>query len=148
MAPLEVNDKNILQVYRNIRKSQMGNVKKRERRSAPKYKIGDYVRITKEKNVFGKGFTPNFTEELFKIKSIALRTPVVYYIEDLAGEEITGTFYEAELQKVIRNEGAAQAIEKIIKQRRRGKTVQYFVKFRGYPSKFNCWVNSSAILPI
>lgn len=98
--------------------------------------------------MFEKGFTANFTEEIFRITSIALRTPVVYYIEDLAGEEISGTFYEPELQKVIYDEGAACAIEKIIKQRRQGKNVQYFVKFRGYPSKFNSWVNSSAISTI
>lgn len=146
MAPVEVNDKNILQVYRNISASQM--TKKLKKPKKPKFKVGDYVRITKDKNVFGKGFTPNFTEELFRITSVSLRTPVVYYIEDLAGEEITGTHYEAELQKVIRDEGAAQAIEKIIKQRRRGKTVQYFVKFRGYPKKFNCWINSSSIVSI
>lgn len=149
MAPVEVNDKNILQVYKNITESQKANVKNKTKKTKrPRFKVGDYVRITKEKNVFGKGFTPNFTEELFKIKSISLRTPVVYYIEDLAGEEITGTFYEPELQKVIHDEGAAHAIEKIIKQRRRGKIVQYFVKFRGYPDKFNSWVNSSEIVPI
>lgn len=149
MAPADVKADNILQVYKNIEMSQMTNVKKKlKKHKKPKYSVGDYVRITKDKNVFGKGFTPNFTEELFRIKSVALRTPVVYYIEDLDGEEISGTFYEPELQKVIYDEGAAQAIEKIIKQRRRGKSVQYFVKFRGYPNKFNSWVNSSAIVPI
>lgn len=149
MTPREVNDKNILQVYRNIKESQMSNVKRKlKRKKKPKFKIGEYVRITREKHIFEKGFTANFTEEIFRIKSIALRTPVVYYIEDLAGEEISGTFYEPELRKVIYDEGAARAIEKIIKQRGRGKNLQYFVKFRGYPSKFNTWVKSSAITSI
>jgi len=149
MTPNEVNDKNILQVYRNIKASQLSNVKKKlKTKKKPKFEIGDYVRITKEKKVFEKSFTANFTEEIFRIKSIARRIPVVYYIEDLAGEEITGTFYEPELRKVIYDEGAAHAIEKIIKQRRKGKNVQYFVKFRGYPSKFNTWVDSAAISSI
>lgn len=123
MTPSEVNDKNILQVYRNIKESQLSNVKKKlKRKNNPKFKIGDYVRITRAKHVFEKGFTANFTEEIFRIKSIAQRIPVVYYIEDLAGEEISGTFYEPELRKVIYDEGAARAIEEIIKQRGRGKT--------------------------
>lgn len=148
MTPSEVNDKNILQVHKNIRESQMASVKILKKPKKPKFKVGDYVRISNERTVFKKGFTPGFSEELFKITSVALRTPVVYYIEDLAGEEISGTFYEPELQKVIYDEGAACAIEKIIKQRRQGKTIQYFVKFRGYPTKFNSWVNSSEISSI
>lgn len=148
MKPSEVNDKNILQVYRNIRESQLKRLKNNVKKKKPKFTCGDYVRITKSKHIFEKSFTCNFTEEVFRIKSVATRTPTVYYLEDLGGEEITGTFYEPELQKVLYDEGAAKAIEKIIKQSRQGKTVQYFVKFRGYPDKFNCWVNSSAITPI
>lgn len=148
MTPSQVNDENIVQVYRNIKESQMKRLKIAKKKKKAKYKPGDYVRITKAKIIFEKSFVSNFTEEIFKIKSVATRTPVVYYLEDLAGEEISGTFYEPELQKVLYDEGAARAIEKIIKQRRQGKSVQYLVKFRGYPDKFNCWVNSSAITPI
>lgn len=147
MTPSQVNDENIVQVYRNIKESQLKRLKIVEKKK-PKFKPGDYVRMSKSKTIFEKGFMSNFTEEIFKVKSVATRTPVVYYLEDLAGEEISGTFYEPELQKVLYDEGAARAIEKIIKQRGRGKNVQYFVKFRGYPNKFNCWVNSSAITPI
>ena len=34
----------------------------------PKYKIGDIVRISKYKNIFARGYTPNWTEEVFVIK--------------------------------------------------------------------------------
>lgn len=141
MAPSDVNDKNILQVYRNIKESQKIPVKKKR----AKLKVGNYVRITKTKTVFGKGFLPGWSGEIFKVKSIAKRNPIVYYLEDLAGEEILGTFYEMEVQKVNFDEGAARAIENIIKQRTRNKTIQYYVKWRSYPSSFNSWVDAKTI---
>ena len=60
----------------------------------PKFNIGNSVRITKYKTIFTKGYLPNFTEELFKIKQIIYTKPIVYKLEDLQGEEIDGYFYE------------------------------------------------------
>ena len=57
------------------------------------------VKISKYKNIFAKGYTPDCSEEDFvinKIKNTVLQT---YAISDLDGEEITGSFYEKELQK-------------------------------------------------
>jgi len=68
-----------------------------------KYNVGDYVRITKEKGVFGKGYIPNFTEEVFSIKECVIRHPPVYRLQDLHGEEITGIFYNQELSKAYIN---------------------------------------------
>ena len=65
----------------------------------PKFKIGDYVRISKYKNIFAKGYIPNWSEEVFIISKIKNTVPWTYVINDLNGEEITGTFYEKELQK-------------------------------------------------
>ena len=36
----------------------------------PKFKIGDNVRISKHKNVFLKGYTPNWSEDVFMIKKV------------------------------------------------------------------------------
>lgn len=138
MPPSKVNDKNILLVYKNIRQSQKAPTKEK----SPKLKVGDYVRIGKYKNVFTKGYKCNFTEEVFKVKTVIRRKPVVYRLVDLDGEDIEGVYYEQEVQKVVFDEGAALAIETIIKQRRKGKSLQYFVKFRGYPTKFNAWVDA------
>ena len=63
----------------------------------PKFKVGDHVRISKYKNIFAKGYAPNWSEEVFiinKINNTVLRT---YAISDMNGEEITGSFYEKEL---------------------------------------------------
>lgn len=144
MSPSQVNDCNILEVYRNIKDSQKVPAKKRK----PKLKIGDYVRITREKGIFEKGFSVSWTLEVFRVKSIAKRNPPVYYLADLAGEELSGTFYETEVQKINFDEGAARAIEKIIKTKGKGKNVQYLVKWSGYPDKFNSWVDAKAVQSI
>ena len=34
----------------------------------PKFKVRDHVRISKYKNIFAKGYTPNWSEEVFVIK--------------------------------------------------------------------------------
>ena len=65
----------------------------------PKFKVGDQVRISKYKNIFAKGYIPNWSEEVFAINKIKKTVPWTYVISDLNGEEIVGTFYEKELQK-------------------------------------------------
>ena len=64
----------------------------------PKFKVGDRVRISKYKNIFAEGYTPNWFEEVFVIKEVKNTVPWTYVINDLNGEEIIGTFYEKELQ--------------------------------------------------
>ena len=63
----------------------------------PKFKVGDHVRISKYKNIFDKGYTPNWSEEIFVIKKTKNTFPWNYVINDLNGEEVTGTFCEKEL---------------------------------------------------
>ena len=59
---------------------------------APKFSIGDHVRITKKKKTFDKGYTQRWTNEVFKISKIHLTIPVTYKIPDYNGEEIQGSF--------------------------------------------------------
>ena len=80
----------------------------------PKFKVGDHVRISKYKNIFAKGYTPNWSEEVFVIKKVKNAVPWTYVINDLNGEEIIGTFYEKELQKTNQQEFR---IEKVIKRK-------------------------------
>ena len=56
------------------------------------------------KNIFGKRYMPNWSEEIFIIKKIKNTVPWTYVLNDLNGEEITGTFYENELQKTNQKE--------------------------------------------
>ena len=65
----------------------------------PKFKVGDHVRISKYKSIFSKGYSPNWSEEIFVIKGIKNTVPWAYVINDLNGHEIIGAFYEKKLQK-------------------------------------------------
>ena len=65
----------------------------------PKFKIGNIVRISKYKNIFAKGYTPNWFEDVFVIKKVKNTVSWTYIISDLNREQIPGTFYENELQK-------------------------------------------------
>ena len=64
----------------------------------PKLKVGDHVRISKYKNIFAKGYTPNWSENVFIIKKVKNTVPWTYVISDIRVEEIIGIFYEKELQ--------------------------------------------------
>ena len=65
----------------------------------PKYKIDDIVRISKYKNIFAKGYTPNWSEEVLLIKEVKNTVPWTYVISDLKSKQIGGTFCKKELQK-------------------------------------------------
>ncbi|XP_071033089.1 uncharacterized protein [Parasteatoda tepidariorum] len=133
MEPASVNKQNMKQVLHNL----YGTPTK-EKPKIPKLKIGDLVRISKKKLHFEKRYEQNWSVELFKIYEIVPRSPVAYKLKDLVDEEIKGTFYEAELQKVI--DSGFYPVEKVLKKRKRRGLTEYFVKFLGYPEKFNTWV--------
>ena len=66
-----------------------------------RFKVGDRVRISKFKNIFAKGYTPNWSQEIFIVDKINDTVPYTYNIEYLNGEKIVGSFYDKELQKSI-----------------------------------------------
>jgi hypothetical protein len=105
----------------------------------PKFSIGDKVRITKKKNIFEKGYTPRWTEEIFTISTIQYTDPPTYKITDANDEEIQGSFYEQELQKSTQE---IFRIEKIIKKLGN----KSLVKWSGYSDSFNSWVDNDALI--
>ena len=105
----------------------------------PKFKVGDHVRISKYKNIFTKGYTPNWSEEIFVLKEIKNTVPWTYVINDLNGEEIIGTFYEKELKEIDQQEFR---IEKVIKK----KGSKLYVKWKGYDSSFNSWIDKKDLV--
>ena len=64
---------------------------------APRFKVYDRIRITKYKNIFSKGYTENWSREIFIIDSILKTNPSSYILKDLSREKIIGSFYEKEL---------------------------------------------------
>ena len=115
------------------------NTSKKINYKDPKYKVGDRVRISKYKNIFAKGYMPNWSEEVFVIKKSKNAVPWTYVINDLKGEEIIGTFYEKELQKTNQEEFG---IEKVIKS----KGNKIYVKWKGYNNSFNSWIDKVSLV--
>ena len=66
-----------------------------------RFKVDDRVRISKFKNIFAKGYTPNWRKEIFIVDKINDTVPYTYHIKHLNDEEIIGRFYYKELQKSI-----------------------------------------------
>ena len=97
------------------------------------------MRISKYKNIFAKGYTPNWSEEVFVIKKVKNTVPWTYVINDLSGEEIMGTFYEKELQTIDQQEFR---IEKVIKK----KGDKLYVKWKGYDNSFNSWIDKKDLV--
>ena len=144
MTPVEASlKKNEDEVFENLYEGQAPRRRLAEARRAPlqtprpKFSVGDRVRITKfKRKVFDKGFTPNWTEEVFVVDEIKYADPITCKLKYLLGEEIKGTFYEQEMMKAKQE---IFRIEKVIRKSK-GKAL---VKWSGYPGKFNSWVDES-----
>ena len=141
MSPVEASlKKNEDEVYANLYgdEGELAEVRK-GLAPRPKFAVGDHVRITKfKRKVFDKGFTPNWTEEIFVVDEIQYTDPITYKLKDLLGEEIKGAFYEQEMMKAKQE---IFRIEKVIRKSK-GKAL---VKWSGYPEKFNSWVDESEL---
>lgn len=114
--------------------------KKRLQRRKAVFKVGDYVRLSKYKTVFEKGYTPNWTTEIFKIRKVQYNTePITYLLFDYRNREIKGSVYGEELQKVKYPD--AYLVEKIIR-RSNGRV---YVKWLGFSSEHNSWISERDI---
>ncbi|XP_071942814.1 uncharacterized protein [Antedon mediterranea] len=138
MAPSQVTKDNEHEVWENLYKM------KQKKQVRPKFKEGNKVRISRYKMPFEKGYLANWTEEIFRIRKRTGSTVPTYKLEDWDGEIIEGTFYEKELQKVSKSDKDTYRVEEVIKKRKRGGKTEYFVKWLGYPAKFNSWVQNIA----
>jgi hypothetical protein len=138
MAPNEVGDHNQSEVFDELYEAK-GPVAVWQGKKTP-LEIGDVVRIAKARGAFERGYTPNWTKELFKISLVVADVrPVVYRLVDMSGEAIQGTFYRQELQKV--KDKKVYDVEKVMRTRKKGTKKQYLIKWMGYPDTFNSWVD-------
>lgn len=116
-------------------------------RKKPRFKEGDNVRIRETKHAFSRGYHPYFTEEIFKVKKVLLNLPFPRYVlSNYSGdEEIKGTFYSNELTLVKQE---VFKVEKILKKKKVKSKTLLLVKWIGYPSSQNSWIESSWIKKI
>lgn len=118
-------------------------VKKQQRvKRKHKFKVGDYVRISRLKHLFEKGYTANFSIEVFKIVGVRDTIPPVYLLSDLKGKPIAGTFYQEELSKTKNVD--FYFVEKVLKRDK--KTNRALVKWWGFDSTENSWIDINSIV--
>ena len=96
----------VVNEYNNTIKMKPKNVKDDNKRvyideynkRSARFNVNDRVRISKFKNIFAKGYTPNWSREIFIVDKINYTVPYTYNLKDLNGKEILGSFYDRELQ--------------------------------------------------
>lgn len=121
---------------------------KRRRGRKSDVNIGDIVRISKVKTIFEKGYLPSWTEEEFIVSDINKKYyPTSYKLSDSEGNEIEGSFYREEIQPILREDNS-YLVERIVRRQRRNGNLQYLVKWLGYPSTANSWIDASDLYRI
>ena len=110
-----------------------------------KYKIGDRVRISKYSSTFEKGYLPLWSEEVFTISQRHSSDPHVYSLQDDSGVTLDRTWYTEELQKVDISK-QTYTVEKILGQRKLNGKIQYLVRWVGYPSSFDSYVDKKDLI--
>ena len=109
-----------------------------------KYKKGKFVKLFQKKGAFTKGYVQNVTKEYFEIYYVDRKlSKDRYYLKDLAGDKILGSFYEEYLVPFKPSNGAVFKIDpnhKDFKRKNIRGIPHIFVKWYGWPTKFNQWV--------
>jgi hypothetical protein len=135
LKPSQVSFFNEVDILRRL------SPKKSKKQKEPKFKVGDYVHISKSKHIFEKS-TFNFTPLVFQIDKVVLEDdPVTYRLKETEGkmEPILGTFYEEELKKAIH--GPTYVIEEVLKEKKIRKKPYVYVKWLGFDDeKYNSWI--------
>lgn len=110
-----------------------------------KFRVGDTVRVSKFKSTFSKGYHQRWSNEMFTVVKRHHTDPPVYTLADQNNEVITGTWYESEMQKVT-PENDIHRIERILDTRRINGKTQYLVRWHGYSSDFDSYVNKNQLI--
>lgn len=143
LSPNEINKNNEADVW-----AFMYLKKRPKTKSKPTFflKLGDLVRISLSKQPFRRAYQEQYTAEVFRVSGRLLKQGIpMYKLKDLKDEMIKGLFYSSELQKVDKDENSLWFIESILRRRKRNKTRQFFVKWQGFPSSFNSWVDEKDV---
>lgn len=137
MKPVEVNEYNESIVKSRINKSTTPANEKIPPRT---FSLGEMVRISKYKNIFTKGYLPNWTNEVFEVYRVQPTNPKTYLLKDSKGEILNGSFYGHEMLKS--KTGNVYLVERILK--RKGDKV--LVRWLGFDKSADTWEHINNIL--
>ncbi|KAJ1518994.1 hypothetical protein ONE63_011375 [Megalurothrips usitatus] len=137
MAPEDVGPENVLQVYNRLYRFP-------ERTVPARLKVGDTVRIAKEKARFEKGAETGWTTETFVINAVYKRAQPCYSIVDWRGQEIEGLFYSHELQLV--KKPTHNRVQYIVQTKGKGRSRRHLVRWEGYGPEADQWVKESDLV--
>lgn len=117
------------------------NAQKKKREA--KFKVGDSVRMSRYKHIFDKGYTPNWTTEVFTIRKVQSNTdPITYLLRDWRNIDIRGTVYAEELQ--LAKYPDIYLVEKVLRRSKDGKKM--YVKWLGFGDECNKWIDTDAFV--
>ena len=139
ISPSQVNSENEKMIWQKLyRKEFVKPVRF-------KYDIGDYVKLSKKKNIFEKGYVPNWTLETFIVKERRATNPVTYKITNLKGEEVIGSFYEEQMQLVNKPKPDISKQIEVLKKDGNGR---YYIHYKDWSSRFDEWIDKDKLITI
>jgi hypothetical protein len=146
MTPAEVNESTEKIAYENLYGAEkLKNIYSKKMLNSSYLPIGSSVRKTYDLSSFDKGYHPNWSDQIYTVSKV-LKKPhkYQYSIDDFKGEQLFRRFYPEELQKV--SASSQYRIEKILKKRKRGKKIEFLVKWIGFPSSDNSWIQAKDLI--
>ena len=144
MRPVDVSKKDEGRLFKRMFPERL---EPKRKKTEDELKPGAMVRVSKSKGLFEKGYLPNWSEEHFIVDDVNSKSRRrVYKLKDYEKEDVTGSWYEDELQPIQKN---LYLIEKVLRKRKgaRGQT-ELMVKWKGWPAKFISWIQEKDITPI
>ena len=156
MAPINITKEMEGLIWKRVylpRLKQTKPLKARKKLKKPtktfNLKIGDNVRISFTREPFKRFYDENWSREVYTIHSREFKRGVSEYkLKDFNGDDVSGVFYENELQKIIENGDREYVVEKIIKTKGKAKNKHHFVKWLGWPKKFNSWIPATDMVQV
>jgi Integrase core domain len=145
MTPLQADNPRNSPEVRRIFRERWDKIRKK----APKYKVGDVVRIKisdpQKVHTSSRAYAEQFKGEYFHVIRINRRLPIpMYYLKSWDTDEIIdGAFYENELSLI---RGDVFKIEKILKRRRRGRNTQLLVRWKYFGPCWDKWINEQDVI--
>jgi transposase InsO family protein len=141
MSPARVSESDVLTIWR-----RMNEKHSKIPIAQPRFRVGQHVRISKEKMKFAKGGEQNYTTEVFRIIKVIRRTPrPLYELEDLNHKVIDGQFFNEELTTVRITKHTTFKIDKILATRVRRGIREHLVRWKGYSPEFDSWINAASV---